>query len=868
MSIPTPRTEKSTHSLAAPDMSLFESFSRTHDKDHSSAVSSAYAKAQTGTTSQSDARRAEKEKDSNLKKQASLKQRQVSVDEISDDSDDESSSNAAGTGLSVTPPTHEIDEKILRLEKNLAELYRQKKEKVTDALEKELRTLKQERALIQGQLPAPQGADRSELSVDMRMVLLDDDSAESSTDGPADHLSYIRNTVIFLAERVCEKERLTALHINGEDQSAELAILDNEIGPLQQLLTNLLMAQTVIFGQATDASPAKKHELSMKADTGNISGDEEPLESGNSGTDPVAASDLTQLIVRRTTTKRRQPEAAPQADHKDSVPNTTHTTASMPDDIETFSSAKARKKITAIDNQILEYSDKANAYLLEINALRKKLNLQSRRPASPRGKESDAPDATVEARKKIKALKELHIRSIAAIGKLYLQRSAVDKPFMASPEKEGPEPESVAATISKRTRDLESEYATLLKNHTDQVNADPAGEWKDFQSNLIGGAGAFASSFLIANTIGRFAPPLFNLIALPVVAGFLHTVVATPTAKSFMRRVWRGKPLAEANNYFRLCGAYWSDTCRGQTDVAKYASKNPEKNERITIKERLGEERPLNKILGDRYKTEELPYSAYSTMYSIKGVLEATLWVAWQPDTLTKNGVDALLHGFAGACSGAFYLMQQQDARSQLPGNTADVLPTPEIFAAQAKALQSRKQDLEQKIANLKKIDTEDPHIKPLSIELAKTEKKLIMATAKSGKFSGWGYDFLAQFKKDVLVDTLADVFGRILSLYPSAGVTYLTAGLRASNNPVLVALGHIVPAVILIVPPGFQARGVYGGMIRAALQAMVGTGPAPEADEESSDEVRVSLSEGDESDTEEGPWEGRERDTDAAKVL
>ena len=128
-------------------------------------------------------------------------------------------------------------------------------------------------------------------------------------------------------------------------------------------------------------------------------------------------------------------------------------------------------------------------------------------------------------------------------------------------------------------------------------------------------------------------------------------------------------------------------------------------------------------------------------------------------------------------------------------------------------------------IAELEAVNKTDPRLRELSIKLHKTEVALLTAVAKTGRFTAWLHDFKAQFKPEVLADTLADIAGRILSLYPTAVVNHFCVSLRAHPNPFLVMLGYVLPSVVLIAVPGFQARGIYGGIIRACIQSVYGAG-------------------------------------------
>ena len=91
-------------------------------------------------------------------------------------------------------------------------------------------------------------------------------------------------------------------------------------------------------------------------------------------------------------------------------------------------------------------------------------------------------------------------------------------------------------------------------------------------------------------------PPWVSTVFAPIVAGTLHTIVATPTAKQFMLRTWRSPVMAEMTNHFRLIGAYWRDKCEDKLEEKKYASKDATNDNPLTIEERLKEEREFSSI--------------------------------------------------------------------------------------------------------------------------------------------------------------------------------------------------------------------------------------------------------------------------------
>jgi hypothetical protein len=90
----------------------------------------------------------------------------------------------------------------------------------------------------------------------------------------------------------------------------------------------------------------------------------------------------------------------------------------------------------------------------------------------------------------------------------------------------------------------------------------------------------------------------------------------------------------------------------------------------------------------------------------------------------------------------------------------------------------------------------------------------------------------------------------------PTSIANYYFANLRNSSNPWDVFAGHTLSAILLMAPPGFTARPVWVGMIRACLQMMCNiyqnkTVPAGDQDDDSSSEIKSVHSDDDSDDQE-----------------
>ena len=188
-----------------------------------------------------------------------------------------------------------------------------------------------------------------------------------------------------------------------------------------------------------------------------------------------------------------------------------------------------------------------------------------------------------------------------------------------------------------------------------------------------------------------------------------------------------------------------------------------------------------------------------------------------------SRAIEWIIHSFAGWISGAETVAGVQVARSQVPGATESAIPNQEIHAAHAAMLRSLLNDLEDAYRKLRTQTASasgDSAERDLLKAIRRTKKSLNEAETKSGLLGTFWFEFLAQFKTvDARADAAAEVFGRILSLMPSAILSNTLASWRVSGNPWLTFAGHTLPALLLIAPPGWTARPVYAGFFRAVFQ-------------------------------------------------
>jgi len=293
--------------------------------------------------------------------------------------------------------------------------------------------------------------------------------------------------------------------------------------------------------------------------------------------------------------------------------------------------------------------------------------------------------------------------------------------------------------------------------------------------------------------------------------------------KQIMTRTWTSNSLSALNNNFKLRGAYIGDKRRGELDVRKYDSKDPNRTDKLTIEERLAEEPPFKELYAARYKDEEAGYYFYTLNYSFKAMAAAIMSEYMAGGSTGSKLLEAFLHGVAGFCSGAEYVSTQQHARSERPNAKVSPVPTREVFAHEVRALQSLRDDLNAKLDECRANatpDPKDPTQRMLTKALRRTDKALMSAELKSQPAGILRHEFWAQFSPEAYEDTWSEVLGRIVSLSPTSVLNEMLSIWRTSPDPLLMFLGHALPAVLLIMPPGFTSRPLYSGAIRALMQS------------------------------------------------
>ncbi len=441
---------------------------------------------------------------------------------------------------------------------------------------------------------------------------------------------------------------------------------------------------------------------------------------------------------------------------------------------------------------------------------------------------------TPENQKQLKRLNLRHRNELLLVGKLDKQLQQIEMHADAAVQETEIEAKSFLEGLkSPATIELENEYKAALETYKKAVNSGQFASARKAGWTALGGGLAFASSFLLPNSLPRLLPApystYFALAGSPLLAGFCHTVFAPASAKQCMSAIWSAPALAGTTNYFRLLGSKWADELRGEASIKKYKDKNPENKNKLTIDERLAQEPPFAETFGKRYLAEEVPYFAYSLNYTIKGGVMAGFPRLYTAKTLAGKWGETLLHGEYGTLSGASYLVGQQVVRSWDKDAKETILPTRAIYEKEARMLASLKQDIEDKTKD-EEFATDNKTKQKLAIKLRQTDKALAIANTKASFGGVWRYEVTSMFTKETWADTASEVIGRSASLLQTAGVSYATAGMRASSNPGMIFLGYFLPALSLMAPPfGFTGRGGFSGLARAGLQVFTGGAKKPE---------------------------------------
>ncbi len=464
----------------------------------------------------------------------------------------------------------------------------------------------------------------------------------------------------------------------------------------------------------------------------------------------------------------------------------------FPEDLKHHLSDKALRKIEDIDAQIENLSE-------QVDLLRNQASLNADQS------------------------KQL-LKLTSTLGSLIIEREkqeAIALPKTHTPPAAQHEP-LLERVKSKETHRLEDIFKQERSNHEREFESS----WSAWAQQMLAGPLAFGASFFVGNSIARAGFPGAGFVG-SLVSGALHVVPAGPILKQTLAKSWTAPGLAEFNNYMKLQGASWGDWWRGEKAVKKYQSKNPSETERLTISDRLKQERSFNSILWDRFITEEVPYFSYTINYGIKALgmaLGAPYFAAGSAGSIAAEWG---AHSVAGFASGAQTVLGIQFMRSLNPQAKEVITPSRKVFEAEADMLDSLLADLKVALEDIENNPPADPDgttKKELLKAIHKTQKAAAAARTKSEFLGILKYEFMEAFATpDARADTISEMLGRIISVMPIATVSLLLAEWRKSGNPWQAFAAHAIPALVLMTPTlGWTLRPLYAGFIRALAQMCI----------------------------------------------
>lgn len=487
------------------------------------------------------------------------------------------------------------------------------------------------------------------------------------------------------------------------------------------------------------------------------------------------------------------------------------------EDLRQFLNPTTKKKLDKLDKKI-------DAVAMAIDAeLATRTNLIQQRKNS-RTRASDEA-FTQEIRSIDQRIRSLVIK----LGQLSIQVSEIENAVLPRSERLLPDQkkrryEALLATHkSEQTAQLEKIYQEKLSKYESEVLNS---YWTD-RLSMLGGAAANFGSFLLGNLLTRvLAGPLGGGAAYfgGAVGGALHGLWAGAISKQVAAASRTAPALVEFSNYWKLLGASWGDYWRDEKDKRKYASKDPENTRMLTIDERRAEERRFWTQLRDRFLIEELPYFSYTLNYTGKAIYAGAYAQLMASKSFEAKAFEGSAHSALGLFSAAETMLGIQLARGYVPKAEEVVYPSREIHQAHADMLRSLLQDL-QKAYTDQRGQASDEVAQTAERDLLKAihriKKALSEAETKSWPGGTIAYELMAQFKTaDAMADTLSEMLGRAISIMPSAVLSNGLADWRTSGDPWETFGGHALPALLLIAPPGWSARSVYAGLIRALMQA------------------------------------------------
>lgn len=566
----------------------------------------------------------------------------------------------------------------------------------------------------------------------------------------------------------------------------------------------------------------------------NIDGQQDTSAS-QSPTQPVKGS--VQQMLQRTKTGRRRPDIPRETENAKATGSSASTQRQKlhassdknsalfsRSDLNSYFTNEAKKTLGMLNEKIQAVAESIDTLLEQRNDINKKKS------------EPKSDDQMLKIDEKIKKL-------VLKLARLINRVTLIEE--LASPSDE-------LSSVNKK----KEKYDEIIQKHqSDQtINLNTAYQQKKAAyehsvlktcgtntMSLMAGFVANFSSFFWGNTLSRYAAASLPTAASYMggaLSGLLHVVLGGPVLKTVSAASWDAPALVEFNTYWKVAGSLWGDRFRaalGKLGIdrwvdenykKKYLSADPDKPDYIDIEQRWQETRGLWPLFKARYRTEEAAYFSYAMNFTFKAGMATGMAKLMATQSGASRAIEWILHSVMGWFSGAQTVAGIQLARSQVPGAKEVVSPSREVHAAHAAMLQSLLGDLQNAY---RKLRTQSPPTTDARTErellkaIRRTQKSLDEANTKSHLGGTFWFEFLAQFKTlDAAADAAAEVLGRALSVMPSAALSNSLAGWRVSGNPALVFAGHMLPALLLISPPGWTARPLYAGFFRALFQMVI----------------------------------------------
>lgn len=737
----------------------------------------------------------------------------IAYDDESDDESDEG--KHAPSAKSRTDTLKKIETKIEQVTKDMRKAEDKGYGKKTKKLTKELHDLKEEKKQLKAEIAEKEGSS-SEIIIEE----VDDNNAESGSD-------YSKSSPKGSSQEV---DIQTALSNALSDRNLRLKNYHTDFAKLKNEPDNNEKKQECIKAISTLVSEI----LTLEGLLDKLGA--EPPETQPDGS--TKSSGLTTLVRRKT--KRRQTLSlnsasssvgkklsSEAADLNDINQKGNRSSLRFPEDLDFkkhFSEMEI-KDIQKLDQEMKDLARQADTILGAMQRLDNNIK-------DYRKNKDDAPETLKAFEKKLKSLEDQWMKLNESILKKMDEADVLEnKVLLQQPKSAKQVEDEYKALIEKykspATKALEAKHQDMLDKLKERIDKN---FWYRNGYDLVSGAMGFTVSFLLGNSTGRCLPAEHGIWVPAIISGGLHVITATPVVKQLIARNWSADALSALNNNFKLRGAGWSDHWRNETNVPKYSSKNSEDIGKLTIEQRMAQEKSYDELHADRYKTEETGYWLYTMNYTFKAIAmaAASSYFAGAKQFSSPWGVELLAHAVAGALSGAGYIATQQRMRSQNPKATMTPTPTREIYAAEAEYKQSQGNNLRDGLtAWKKKHETQKPDPNDLTERhlhkaIARTERERHIAEQKSWFAGTLRYEFKAQFAGEAKWDTLSEVLGRTLTLFQVGTINYLTTPWRTSPDPLLMFLGHFLPAVALMHPTyvgGFTARPEICGYIRAGIQ-------------------------------------------------